>query len=56
MFLEGGGLLTFIARSDNNWYWDNDAVVKVNHAAKKITSKIVVKGKETYTTKDWFFN
>jgi hypothetical protein len=56
MFLEGGGLLTFIARSDNNWYWDNDAVVKVNHAAKRITSKIVVKGKETYTTKDWFFN
>jgi hypothetical protein len=56
MFLEGGGLLTFIDRSDNTWYWDNGAVVKVNHAAKKLTSKLVVKGQETYTTKDWFFN
>ena len=56
MFLEGGGLLTFIARSDNTWYWDNGAVVKANHAAKKITSKLVVKGQETYSTKDWFFN
>jgi len=56
MFLEGGGLLTFIARSDNTWYWNNGAVVNVNHEAKKITSKLVVKGQETYTTKDWFFN
>jgi hypothetical protein len=56
MFLEGGGLLTFIVRSDNTWYFDNDVVVKVNQDAKKLTSKLVVKGKETYTTKDWFFN
>ena len=56
MFLEGGGLLTFIVRSDNTWYFDNDVVVKVNQDAKKLTSKLVVKGRETYTTKDWFFN
>ena len=56
MFLEGGGLVTFIVRSNNNWYWDNNEVVKVNHVAKKLTSKIVVKGRETYSTKDWFFN
>lgn len=56
MFLEGGGLLTFIVRSDNTWYWDNDTIVKVNHEAKNITSKLVIKGRNTYSTNDWFFN
>lgn len=56
MFLEGGGLTTFIVRSNSTWYWDNRTVAKVNHEAKKLTSKLVVKGQETYTTKDWFFN
>ncbi len=55
MFLEGGGLLTFIIRSDSSWYWSNSTVVKVNHVAKKITTKIIVKGSKNYTTKNWFF-
>ena len=33
LFIEGGGFLTFIARSDSTWDWPNSAVVKVNNAA-----------------------
>jgi hypothetical protein len=55
MFLEGGGLLTFIVRSDNSWYWSNSTVVQVNNTAKKLTTKLVVKGSKTYQTTDWFF-
>lgn len=56
MFLEGGGLLTFIVRSDNSWYWNNSTVLKINDDAKKITSKIVIPGSKTYTSNDWFFD
>lgn len=44
MFLEGGGALTFILNSDESWYWPNNAVKKVNHAAMKVTKHVVVKG------------
>ncbi len=56
LFLEGGGILTYISRSDNTWYWQNSKVIKVNEVAKKITKKVVVSGKKTYTTGVWFFN
>ena len=56
LFLEGGGFLTFIARSDSTWYWNNPTVLRVNQAAQKITNKVIVKGNKTYTTSDWFFN
>jgi hypothetical protein len=55
-FLQGGGFLTFITRSDNTWDWSNSTVVKVNNTARKVTNPVVVNGKETYSTKDWFFN
>jgi cation transport ATPase len=56
LFLEGGGILTFIARSDSSWYWQNSKVIKANNVAQKITNKLVVKGKKTYDTSFWFFN
>ena len=55
-FLEGGGVLTFIARSDPSWYVNNKTVVKVNAEAKKVIKKVVVRGKSSYATKLWFFN
>lgn len=55
-FLEGGGLLTFIVRSDHTWYWPNRAVVNVNNAARKVVRPVLVEGPKTYTTKVWMFN
>jgi hypothetical protein len=43
MFLQGGGILTFMIRSDQSWYWPNSSIVKVNSAAKKIATHVVVK-------------
>ncbi len=56
LFLEGGGVLTYIDRSDDSWYWQNSKAVKANSVAKKITKKIVVSGKKGYATPLWFFN
>lgn len=43
LFLEGGGVLTFIVNSDSSWYWPNTTVNKINKTAKKIATHIVVK-------------
>ncbi len=43
LFFQGGGLMTFILRSDNTWYWDNDTVVKLNHVARKVVKHLVIK-------------
>ncbi|MEI9914085.1 MAG: hypothetical protein WDN66_03845 [Candidatus Saccharibacteria bacterium] len=56
LFLEGGGILTFIARSDDSWYWQNTKAIKVNNVAQKIAKKVVVRGTKNYNTSIWFFN
>ncbi|HUC87990.1 MAG TPA: hypothetical protein VMR95_02480 [Candidatus Binatia bacterium] len=43
LFLQGGGLLTFILSSDQSWYWPNNTVVKVNNTAKRIANHVIVK-------------
>lgn len=40
--VQGGGAATFILRNDNNWLWQNKAVVSANTAAKKIVSPLVI--------------
>jgi hypothetical protein len=45
MFLQGGGILTFIIRSDPSWYWPNSSVVKINNAANRLVNHVVVKKK-----------
>ncbi len=55
-FIEGGGFLTFIARSDSSWYIPNKTIVKVNDTARKVIKHVVVKGNKTYGTPYWFFN
>lgn len=42
MFAAGGGVLTFISRSDDSWYWPNSVVLHVNHAAHHVLSPILV--------------
>ncbi len=56
LFAEGGGAITFIARSDSTWDVQNKAVVKVNNVARKVIKKVVVHGGKSYSTRLWFFN
>lgn len=35
-FVAGGGVLTFIVRAEDGWYWQNQPVIDVNHAAQKV--------------------
>ena len=56
LFLQGGGALTYIIRSDDSWYIHSKKVIKITKIAKKITKKVIVKGKKTYNSKVWFFN
>jgi hypothetical protein len=56
LFLQGGGVLTFITRSDASWNWPNSTVVKVNDAARKLTKPVIIKGSKNYSTRVWFFN
>jgi len=55
-FVQGGGLFTFINRSDETWDWQNPKVIKVNNAARHITSKVIINGRKAYNTPYWFFN
>lgn len=43
LFLEGGGLVTFLVRSDETWYWANPTVVKVNNKARHVVKRVVIK-------------
>jgi hypothetical protein len=43
-FLNGGGVFTFILRSDDSWYWPNQFVKNANHAARNIIAPAVIEG------------
>ncbi len=55
LFVQGGGVLTFISRNDSDWIWSNPTVKKINKTAKKISNHLVVEGSRYYTTNVWFF-
>ncbi|HJP96006.1 MAG TPA: hypothetical protein VJ843_01400 [Candidatus Saccharimonadales bacterium] len=46
LFLQGGGAMTFILRSDASWDWSNHRVVQANDLARKIIAPVVVEGKK----------
>lgn len=56
LFLQGGGFLTFITRSDASWNWPNPAVVKANNAVRTLTKPVIIKGSKSYSTSFWVFN
>jgi hypothetical protein len=56
LFLQGGGLITFIARSNQTWDWPNSKVIRINNAARKVTNRLVIHGPNQYGTPYWFFN
>lgn len=55
-FLDGGGVLTFISRSNPTWYWSNRAVQRMNDDAKTVLEPVVFDGPRGYSTGMWFFN
>lgn len=44
LFLQGGGVMTFILRSSASWDWSNSVVIRVNDAARKIIAPVVIEG------------
>lgn len=44
LFLQGGGVMTFILRSDAHWDWPNTAVVHVNNAARHVLAPLIWEG------------
>lgn len=39
--LQGGGVLTYIIRSDEGWYWKNDTVINLSHDLKSTVSPFI---------------
>ena len=56
LFIEGGGSLTFIDRSDDSWDVPNKTVRRLNNTARKITQPIIDHGNKVYYSDRWFFN
>ena len=48
LFWQGGGVFSFILRSDASWYWPNRAVVKINEGAQNVLSPIMFIGPKHY--------
>jgi hypothetical protein len=53
-FLQGGGIFTFIVRSDPDWYWPIGRVSRVNDAARRALSPIIWDGSKTYNSRVWY--
>lgn len=48
LMLQGGGVLTFISRSDAGWYWPNTAVWHANNAAQHVIAPFVIPGSKYF--------
>jgi hypothetical protein len=44
LFLHGGGVFTFILRSDETWYWNNSWVIHANNGVRKVLAPIIIEG------------
>jgi len=44
LFLHGGGMFTFLLRSDQNWYWPSRPVRTINQKAQQILSPVTIEG------------
>lgn len=48
LFLQGGGVTSYIVRSDPTWHWPNLTVVEVNRQAKKLLDPLIYQGGTEY--------
>lgn len=45
LFIQGGGILTFLLRSNDTWYWPNVTVVTINRAVREVLKPLVIGGR-----------
>ncbi len=49
LFLQGGGVFSYILRTDDTWYWPNQSIVTtVNDAARRVLDPITFEGPKYY--------
>jgi hypothetical protein len=48
LFLQGGGVTSFILRSDAVWYWENSTVWHANNAAQHVLRPVIIEGSKYY--------
>jgi hypothetical protein len=48
LFLQGGGVMTFILRSDASWDWHNSTIIRVNNDARRILAPPIIEGSKYY--------
>jgi hypothetical protein len=48
LFLQGGGVFSFILRSDEVWYWPGSLTQRVNDSARQVLSPIIIEGTKYY--------
>jgi hypothetical protein len=41
LLVQGGGAVTHILLSQDNWYWQDNRVIRANHAAKKVLAPLI---------------
>jgi hypothetical protein len=42
LLLQGGGISTYIIRSDQSWYWQNTTVNKINSKSRSVLKHVVI--------------
>ncbi len=42
IYLQGGGILGYLIRSDNNWYWQDNTVIQINQKTQGILKRIII--------------
>lgn len=47
LFLQGGGVMTFIVESDETWDWPNQTVIHVNNTARQVLQAVVIGAKSS---------
>jgi hypothetical protein len=48
LFLQGGGVMTFILRSDQSWDWQNPTVIHINNGTRDVLRQIVIGAKSYF--------
>jgi hypothetical protein len=44
LFMHGGGVQTFILRSDETWYWPSPAIRELNHGVRNVLAPLMIEG------------
>ncbi|HXR49668.1 MAG TPA: hypothetical protein VN778_01425, partial [Verrucomicrobiae bacterium] len=42
LFLQGGGVLTYITDSNQAWYWQNRTIVSLNKVAQQVVKPLII--------------